>query len=441
MRQTPPLTFGPFPGAMQTAFFLLSLVALVFWGESARADSQPLAKCRSALVPLRPPQAQGHEDLSLPFHHAAPDTKLRNATPVLTTVKHCLRDWVEARLTGMGENGDEEVLTVQLNDDLRRADLLCQGAARDGPDRCLSKHDQWNGIGFLDPIQISRRQFGTVIVVRTGVGILCGSDQSAYAYEWRDNAWRRFWQSEQEIHPGEPYRPQYIDSVAVSRPPEKLHSRLVLSLGNEWWCASNWYDVYFRLWRTSANGEDSKPLIDEAQFAYLAWRDPPINGSIGEDDALIEFRAPSLDRAVHSYETVRHYKVDAGRVDRIDPIALSPRSFVEEWLLADWTESVGWTPNHRASLEAWHREYHGDQISGEYIEASQHCRRVPDLWQVGIEFGRRDTPKSDAYFLVRWRPPYHFEMVDVRATPRADCNDPDYAADGEHTLFPIQDPQ
>jgi len=341
----------------------------------------------------------------------------------------------------LGKQGDVDAFTLRLNDELRKADLFCEGPSRESTDRCVDKKAwETNGIGFLAAIDIRREQFDRILVIRTSVGIRCAFDQSAYAYLWRKCAWQRFWQSEQEIAPGRPYTPQYIESVGISWPDKETDDRLVLTLGSERGCISNFHDVYFRLWRANPARQQPTLLLDRAEYVYLGRHDPPIVGSVGESDASIEFTTTSLDVGVHSYQTVRHYRIDGERVLRIDPIALSPSSFIEEWLKSDWAESAQWHASHPlASLEHWHRKFHA--AFGEYIGDTQHCHKNSDLRQVGIAFGDSDVePPTNVYFLVRWRPPFHFEMVDVSLKPRADCNEPDQDAEDSHrTLFPIQD--
>jgi hypothetical protein len=43
------------------------------------------------------------------------------------------------------------------------------------------------------------------------------------------------------------------------------------------------------------------------------------------------------------------------------------------------------------------------------------------------------------YFLVRWRPPYYFEMLDIRDKPWAECAESDERADEARTLFASQE--
>jgi hypothetical protein len=56
----------------------------------------------------------------------------------------------------------------------------------------------WSLLGFLSRIKLYRPQHSEFLVLRTGAGIECGFDESAYAYEWSADKWRRFWQSEQD---------------------------------------------------------------------------------------------------------------------------------------------------------------------------------------------------------------------------------------------------
>jgi hypothetical protein len=85
----------------------------------------------------------------------------------------------------------------------------------------------------------------------------------------------------------------------------------------------------------------------------------------------------------------------------------------------------------------WHTQFHKDMVSGEFTYPTMHCPTTPDLWQVGIDLG--DPPQS-LYFLVRWRPPYQFTMVNVSDHPSPDCTEPDRQLDEERrTMFPVQE--
>ena len=78
---------------------------------------------------------------------------------------------------------------------------------------------------------------------------------------------------------------------------------------------------------------------------------------------------------------------------------------------------------------------------GSRFDETLHCA-TPDLWEVTLtHYGEQKGPAGfpDHLFLVRWRPPYHFTMVDVSTTPWPRCTEKDPDADAWRTLFATQD--
>ncbi len=322
----------------------------------------------------------------------------------------------------LGPQGNAIVFASQLNDELQRAGLFCD-------DKCIDMVD-FNGLGFLDEARAQTKQYGKFLIIRTGVGIVCGFDESAYVYQRIGKEWKRFWEDEQNTYTEDAYKPQFIDAVLISPTDKQSLGFRILKLGEYQWCTSNWRSVYHRLWAVTPSG--SKLLLDKQEGTFLR-NDPPIQGSVGPDDVPIEFATASVDVAVHNREAIRHYSVRE-RVQRVDPIALSPRDFVDEWLTQPWSEAGAWTTG---TLEKQHNELHADSVFGEFLDPTFHCR-TPDLWQVGVDFTPDSKSHDLTYFLVRWRPPYRFSMVDVRKTPWPNCTEKDPAADEWRTLFPTQ---
>jgi len=159
--------------------------------------------------------------------------------------------------------------------------------------------------------------------------------------------WRRVWQTEQDTYTEKAYHPQAIQSVLIS-PYNRANDYLVLTLGVMPWCSSNWHDVYYRVFRL---GPDplAPPLVDGDEFAYIAGDDPPIRGSVTVNDVLVEFPIRSIDTGVFARPAIRHYKIDHDNVKRVDPPALRPRDFMDEWLTHDWKESAFWSESATAS--------------------------------------------------------------------------------------------
>jgi len=382
---------------------------------AAEATEAPLAAIRAELELVRAEASQ--------------HTETRGASQRLTSVKHRLREWVESQLVEVPSDpnepgGSDVALTRRLNAELSGEHLF---APRDA-----SAGDEWTAIGFLGEVRLAYRLRQSFLVLTTATVVNCGSDESAYLYRRQGGEWKRIWETEQNTYTKAGYGVQQILAVLVS-PPFDLASPLVLTLGTQPWCASNWHNVYVRLWRAGSSTQDARLLLDRSEFAYLGAHDEPVQGSVGRSDALIEYTVASIDSEVHSRERVIHYEVMPEGVERVGPIALSPRDFVEEWLGEPWRESRRWSePSALAALERVHAQPRGN----EFICPTRHCR-PPDVWQVGL--GSADGSRPPTYYLVRWRPPYDFSMLRASTRQAPECTEEDPQADAGRTLFPVQE--
>jgi hypothetical protein len=266
------------------------------------------------------------------------------------------------------------------------------------------------------------------VVVETGVGIECGYDESAYLYAWSKEGWRRVWQNEQDVYTEKEYRPQTIYSVAVSGW-NKGNEYLVLTLGSESWCSSTLHNVYYRAFRLGPD-PSAPPLVSGLGSARIDG-DPPIRGTVTANDVLVEFDPVSID----VFEpAVRHYRISGSEAKRVDPLALSPASFVTEWLANEWITVAFWSESsNRGSMRDFHDKLKTDNPAGFY-EPTLHCS-TPDLWQVTMNPSYKATGPT-YYFTVRWRPPYRFSMVGVSTVASPSCKEKDPVADEYRTLFP-----
>ena len=399
--------------------FLFCLLLLPILTLPARASDPQLVEIRAALQRVSAEASQ----------HA----ETRGASPELTTVKHQLRDWIESRLaklTGDSDEMEKTEVVAELNAALKQAHLLCATEPE------CSTNDRTR-LGFLGDIKIDLRQRDSFLVLQTAVGVECGYDESAYVYRWREGKWKWIWQSEQNHYTKDEYTVQTLHAVLLS-PSLREGAPLILTLGSEPWCSSNLHSVYYRLWRTYADDYTPKLLLDGKETAYIGIHDIPIQGSVGREDALIEFTALSKDIQVFNRPAVRHYAVHGNTVERIGPVALSPRDFSEEWVAGPWEQSKQWSqPSSLTALQPEHDVVLSGVDNGEFA-ATSHCTDSADLWQVA--FDPSDKKKGTIYFLIRWQPPYRFTMVRVSDHASPSCTEEDPAVDDEfRTLFPVQD--
>jgi hypothetical protein len=365
------------PRAIPYAVLLLAPVAL--------AQDGALAELRSTLTALRP--------------HRDEHRETRGATAALTVAKHQLRDWVESTLRGFPETGDAAAFEQQLHAALRDARLLCEGD-------CFNLTSV---LGYLDDIRVRREQ--EFLVIQTSTGIWCGYDDSAYVYKWTSGTWRRMWAAEQNIYTAKRYIPQALYAVHISAA-DAQGRRLMLTLGAKPGCSAAFLPVYYRVFQWAAGAP--KLLLDRAELASMSDF-PPVKGEAAPDSVLLEFTAGGTGYGF-GHQAMRHFELRGVKLEQTDPLAPTPRDFVEEWLNAPWSQSAARAES--SALESWHRKFHRDDGMGDFPDPTLRCSKDPELRQVGIRL--HDTP-GKTYYLVRWRQPYRFTMVDIADHPDPGC--------------------
>lgn len=151
-----------------------------FWVALFWATAGPLAGEDAALVQMR--------TLLEPMRGTPLEGLARGAWPELTEVKHKLRSWVEGRLRKFRGSDDVDTLSRDLNAELHTAKLSCDWSSVPAEKGCPDRGQP----GYLGEVRL---HWGEMLVVTTEVGVICGVDQSAYAYYWVDGRWKLFWQS------------------------------------------------------------------------------------------------------------------------------------------------------------------------------------------------------------------------------------------------------
>ncbi|HNY41987.1 MAG TPA: hypothetical protein PKJ41_16410 [Bryobacteraceae bacterium] len=343
----------------------------------------------------------------------------QGATPELTKAKHQLRDWVESYVAGL-PGGGESALELSLNGKLATAGMTAPaagaGSAADTVGETLA--------GFLGEVKIRHRN--SLLAVTTGVGIVCGYDESIYVYRRANGKWKRIFDYEQTDYREGLYRPQQVIDILAS-PSDKGQPDLVLALGYTPWCTSNWRADYLRIWSIDAAAK-RQTLVETNPGGFSPWF--YLKGSIDRDQALVEAMTSSLDAAQLTRTVLHHYDFDDGKALRIDPVALRPADFADEWLGMVWEEAQRWSdPANPETLRTWHTKLRKERFSGEFIRPSKHCEGKPGLWAVGVDSDDGVANSKKTYFLVQWRPPFRFRMVQVSEQPPSGCTEPDPEGD------------
>lgn len=359
----------------------LILLLLAVSGATAQVQDPHLKELQAGLPALR--------------QHRGEHRETRGATADLTKIKHLIRDWVETRLAGVNTSFDEDRFNREIQEAMLSVHVVC-------PDGCAT-----SALGYAAPARV--RRDGDLVTLQTSVGIDCGYDDSAYLYEWDSGTWHKILETEQNTYTQSGYLPQTLYGLQAS-PPDARGTRLVLSLGSKPGCSSAYQPLYYRAWRIGPRGAPPKLLLDASEIAYMGDY-PPVKGTVSLDDVRLEFTMGGTGYG-ESHQAVRHFEVRGEAIRQIEPIAPTPRDFVEEWLDMPWSRSARWSES--ASLEQWHTKMHRNDGMGDFPDPPLKCATGQDLWQIGI---RLHGVEGATYYLVRWRKPDRFTMVDISDRP------------------------
>jgi hypothetical protein len=412
------------------------------------ADVQPPSDARArTLDDLRTTLARLREEAPMP--KAPPD-----AGALVTLAKRQLREWVERQLPPT-DSVDVGPLNARLKARLQAADLVgpsdCSNpapgdASHPGPPE--SRRSEACGyVGDMRVEQAEGGRDGPYLTLTTAFdNAWCGVDGSAYLFQRKDGGWRLVWESEENAEAAT-YSPAPITRVLIARrftldgeksPPPPL----VLTLGSALGCEGTWGSVRYRLWRVH-DGEPRPPPLLSRTDGFWMGNDRYPDARLLPDDLLVEYRNRGVDGGVHNRTFIAHFRIgDDDKIQRVAPVALNPRDFVDEWLTQPWQYASAWTEPRLGGRirQARERILNGASngfVSGTFAGPPLRCKSDPNLWQVGFtpDEGKDFSDGPALYFVVRWMAPYRFTLVDAARGPRPRCNLADPMPDATDTLF------
>lgn len=331
----------------------------------------------------------------------AESTPLRVSEDVdRTNQKNALRDWIESRLpTNITElDASFGNLEARFNSELEQAGVA-------------EPENSEVGTGYISKLELLRTaEFPGALVVRAGVSVHCGTDDSVYVYRFSDTRTRLI-----EARGTFEWGSDVLETRFSA--PDALGNRIFLVVWDGTSCASVWNTIDYRLFRIGPFQEPAAPLFASTHTYVL---DEGLEMKVTAQDLLVELRAEAIFpgyRRTH----VLHYSIGPESVERIDPVALQPQDFVHEWLIRPWEEMQS-----RSSKEVakWHKFLHADLVFGDY-DSVQPCIYRPGFTQVGVELrtlGDREIPEPLAvYFLIQDKGIYSYEMSGISFYPQDDC--------------------
>jgi hypothetical protein len=321
--------------------------------------------------------------------------------------KEALRDWIESRLPSSRSAFDSDLshLQAKLRETLWRTGLM----QPDGSDE----------YGHVSRMEISQpAEYPEALSVVVGVTVPCGFDDSFYLYDYSQGSRNRVLESN-----GSRQHDESISDIYYSTPDE-MGSHLILTLRYGVQCGSSWNGLSYDLYRLGANSEAAVPIFSGEHGIWFG-AEHPCQARLAPHELLMELRDRSIDAGIHNRTHVLRYEIKPDFVERVDPVALQPQDFVDEWLSRPWSEMESRSSAAgREKLQQWHDFLSGDFVSGD-LSLVQSCAEKPDHWQISVDMhyasGKELPEPLTVYFLVRHLDTFRFEMTDASFSRQDGC--------------------
>ena len=243
---------------------------------------------------------------------------------------------------------------------------------------------------------------GRLIGITANFGIKCGSDTVLLIYSPHESSWQQVLR-----YQSPPYKEvsgAYWSLQYKMSPPDPAGNWFVITSRVMPWCSSTWSSIEYAILRPGP-----KVLLKHSESMWWGGEDFGTL-AVTANSAEIVYTDRSIDMGVHSRKHIRHYEVSADSAKRTQPVAESPRDFVDEWIVSPWSEARDWSA---PGLETFHQQA---QKASEFISI-QTC---PDSVQIGVTDIK--TEKLALYFRVTGTTT--FKMQSVRTTPDPVCSGP-----------------
>jgi hypothetical protein len=244
--------------------------------------------------------------------------------------------------------------------------------------------------------------------------IECGTDGVLFIFSHDGGSWHEAlrWQS----RPYASIKDAFGSFGSGISSPDNLGRWYVVTKHIAPWCTSAWSKISYDALRPQAGSLIPTVLLlrhDSIWFGNDDYGSLTVNAK----DFDVRFHSASLDAGVHNRLWIRHFSISGDTVTRVQPVAASPRDFVDEWIVSPWTSASGWTS--KAAAERLRQEHKSFSVRSRSAELSfgkiYRCADAQDHFQVELVDG---TGRS-FYFQVVGKNAY--TMTAVSETPDTRC--------------------
>lgn len=259
----------------------------------------------------------------------------------------------------------------------------------------------------------------SLLAVQLRFRIECGFDTLLLVYEHQSGGWLRAlrWQSGQYQKISDAYG-DFFEFTLISTQSTRRWA-LAAAHGHPW-CTSRWSAFDIDVLQASTDPEHPEVIAHE-KSDYVRDVEPVMKTK--PDGFELRVNKGCLDQAIMTKRGIYRYRMSDGKIQRVQPIAMNGRDFVDEWLQLDWTEAQSWSASDDlASLQAAHlRLNQRDKKAASLLSYGpvHPCTSDAKILQVEVD----QDPGGQMYFLIK-QGENSFTVISASDKPNLECNGP-----------------
>ncbi len=250
--------------------------------------------------------------------------------------------------------------------------------------------------------------------------IECGTDNILLLYRHTPSGWQRelLWQNPDLNSVGDAFGDMYLFRFVPGSPSRPY---LVTVVRGTPWCTSVMSVFHVDLLAPAHDGRPQERL-DEVNQDFRIDEDPRLR--VTTDGLELPLTADDLATAVLARPGIFRYRTLDGKLERVQPVAMNARDFVDAWLQAPWSDAERWSDGASfKELQEVHslfsyKLHPNDALGMETYGPTRACTSTQNLYQVEL------NTSPQLYAKVRQNP-NSFTMLSIAPHPDPACHGPD----------------
>jgi hypothetical protein len=286
---------------------------------------------------------------------------------------------------------------------------------------------KWNAYGEISQIGFDWRSGYDpgILVVSTQLWIPCGTDPDSaiYVFQGRVREWKLVLATDADF---DPIGDVQESGMQYQLSPPDTHGKWFLAIAHSPpACGPTPASLRYKILRPGPSADEPQIVFDHREPFDPKFQ-PPFRLQVEEDwFALTRGKERKLDG--EPGVSIERYQISGDQISRLQPLALKPEDFLDEWVRLGGDEAAHWTNRSEdGDLQKWHSRLNTLAYDSTEIEFIQPCPEQPSadkVWLAGLWIDQKLNPttQDERLYIVVSEKKHAFYVDSVRTIRPAGC--------------------